>query len=71
VTIDKTIEHLKGTTKMKNEELFVGFSPEQQAKHEQYLINRFGEGMQEGIAQSKRKVKNWTKANWEHIFKKV
>jgi hypothetical protein len=50
---------------MKNEELFVGFSPEQQAKHEQYLIDRFGEGMREGIAQSKQKVKNWTKANWE------
>jgi DNA-binding transcriptional MerR regulator len=64
-TIDKTIEHLKGAKKMKNEELFVGFSPEQQAKHEQYLIDRFGEGMKEGIAESKRKVKDWTKANWE------
>ena len=64
-TIDKTIEHLKGTKEMKNEELFVGFSPEQQARHEQYLIDRFGEGMREGIAQSKQKVKNWTKANWE------
>src|ERR1043165_9476736 len=35
-TIDKTIEHLKGTRKMKNNELFVGFSPEVQARHEQY-----------------------------------
>lgn len=25
-TIDKTIKHLKGTNKMKNEEMFVGFS---------------------------------------------
>jgi MerR family transcriptional regulator, thiopeptide resistance regulator len=65
VTIDKTIEHLKGTKKMKNEELFAGFNPEQQAKHEQYLIDRFGEDMRESIAQSKQKVKNWTKANWE------
>ena len=65
VTIDKTIEHLKGTKKMKSQEMFAGFSPEQQAKHEQYLIDRFGEGMKEGIAQSRRKVKNWTKANWE------
>jgi DNA-binding transcriptional MerR regulator len=64
-TIDKTIEHLKGTKKMKGQELFVGFSPEQQAKHEQYLIDRFGEGMKEGIAQSKQKVKSWTKSNWE------
>jgi len=64
-TIDKTISHLKGTRKMKNQELFVGFSPEQQAKHEQYLIDRYGEGMKKGIEQSKRKVKNWTKADWE------
>ena len=50
---------------MKSQEMFAGFSPEQQAKHEQYLIDRFGEGMKEGIEESKRKVKNWTKANWE------
>ena len=25
-TIDKTVKHLKGTTKIKNEEIFVGFS---------------------------------------------
>jgi MerR family transcriptional regulator, thiopeptide resistance regulator len=64
-TIDKTIEHLKGTKKMKSQELFMGFSPEQQAKHEQYLINRFGDCMKDGIAQSRKKVENWTKANWE------
>jgi MerR family transcriptional regulator, thiopeptide resistance regulator len=65
VTIDKTLEHLKGTKKMKSQEWFAGFSPEQQEKHEQYLIDRFGEGMKEGIAESKRKVKDWTKADWE------
>jgi len=64
-TIDKTIEHLKGKTKMKTEELFAGFDAEQQAKHEQYLVDRFGEGMKEGIAQSKARVKNWKKADWE------
>ena len=65
VTIDKTIKHLKGTRKMKNEDLFVGFSPEEQTKQEQYLIDRFGEGMRDGIAESKKKVKDWTKADWE------
>ena len=64
-TIDKTIEHLKGTQKIKGQELFVGFDPKQQARHKRYLIDRYGEGMKEGIAQSKQKVKNWTKANWE------
>jgi DNA-binding transcriptional MerR regulator len=65
VTIDKTIEHLKGKKKMKSQEIFAGFDHEQQAKHEQYLIDRYGEGMKEGIEQTKQKVKNWTKAKWE------
>src|SRR5882724_4521030 len=43
-TIDKTIEHLKGKKTMKGQELFVGFDPKQQARHEQYLIDRYGEG---------------------------
>jgi DNA-binding transcriptional MerR regulator len=64
-TIDKTIAHLKGKGKMKSQELFVGFDPKEQARHEQYLINRYGDGMKESIALSKRKVKNWTKADWE------
>ena len=65
VTIDKTIDHLKGTRKMPSQEMFVGFDPKEQAKHEEYLINRFGDEMRQEIAQSKRKVKNWTKADWE------
>jgi DNA-binding transcriptional MerR regulator len=64
-TIDKTIQHLKGTKKMKSQELFDGFSPEQQAKHEQYLVDRFGDGMKESITQSKARVKHWTKGDWE------
>jgi len=64
-TIDRTIEHLKGAKKMKNQELFAGFSPEQQARHEQYLVDRYGAGMKETIAESKVRVKDWTKAKWE------
>jgi DNA-binding transcriptional MerR regulator len=64
-TIDNTIEHLKGAKKMKGQELFTGFSPEQQAKHEQYLIDRFGGQMKDEIARSKARVKDWTKADWE------
>jgi len=50
---------------MKSQEMFVGFSPDVQAKHEQYLVDRFGDGAKKGIAQSKQKVKNWTKSDWE------
>lgn len=66
-TIDKTIEYLKGTKKMKNQELFVGFDPEEQARHEQYLIDRYGEGIRESIARTKKKVKNWTKGDWAKV----
>jgi DNA-binding transcriptional MerR regulator len=64
-TIDKTIEHLKGKTKMETKELFAGFDVEEQARHERYLIERFGEGMRDSIAQSKARVKEWKKADWE------
>ena len=64
-TIEKTIEHLKGEKKMKTEEMFAGFSAEQQAKHEQYLIDRFGEPARAGIAESKQRVQGWSKAKWE------
>jgi DNA-binding transcriptional MerR regulator len=65
VTIEKTIEHIKGTKKMKTSELFAGFRPEQQAAHEQYLVERFGDDATQGIAQSKARVKSWTKADWQ------
>jgi MerR family transcriptional regulator, thiopeptide resistance regulator len=64
-TIDKTIAHLKGQTKMKSEEMFAGFSPEEQARHERYLVERFGEPVKGDIARSKAKVKNWSRADWE------
>jgi MerR family transcriptional regulator, thiopeptide resistance regulator len=64
-TIDKTLEHLKGTKTMKDQELYWGFSKEKQAEHEKYLIDRYGEGMKAGIAETHRKIKNWTKADWE------
>src|SRR5262245_8906070 len=65
-TNDKTIEQLKGKKKMKSQQMFAGFDPEQQARYEQYLINRFGEKMKEGIAQSKIKVKDWKEADWQN-----
>ena len=64
-TIDRTIEHLKGTKKMKDQEMYWGFSKEKQAEHEKYLIDRFGQGMKEGITESHKKIKHWGKAEWE------
>lgn len=68
-TIDKTIEHLKGTKKMKEKEMFSGFSKEQQAEYEKQIIERFGEQGKAHIEESKQNRKKWTKADEEN-FKK-
>jgi len=64
-TIDQTIEHLKGKKKMKDQAMYNGFSKEKQAEYEKELIGRFGEKARANIAESHRKVKNWTKTDWE------
>jgi DNA-binding transcriptional MerR regulator len=64
-TLDHTIEHLKGKRNMNTKEMFLGFSPEEQARHERYLVERYGERMRESIAQSKTRTRNWTKADWQ------
>lgn len=65
-TIDKTIEHLKGTKKMKGQDMYEGFSKEKQAEYEKQILERFGEKGRAAIAESRQNVKNWSKANWEH-----
>ena len=64
-TIEKTIQHLQGTTNMDNKALFEGFDPKQQEEHEQYLIKRFGGDMKQNIAKSNKRVKDWSKQQWE------
>lgn len=58
-TIDRTISELKGTTMMKDSELYQGFSPEKQAGYEAELVERFGPGMRARIDQSR--------AAWEKL----
>lgn len=64
-TIDRTLEHLKGKRKMKDTALFSGFDQARQTEYENQLIEKFGEKMREGIAESRRKVKNWSNEDWE------
>ena len=68
-TIDNTIEHLKGTKKMKEKEMFSGFSKEQQAEYERQIIERFGERAKAHIEESKQKIEKLSKADLE-ILKK-
>jgi hypothetical protein len=52
-TIDRAIAELKGEGTMTDNELYKGFSPEKQAEHEQYLVDRFGGAARAAIDQSK------------------
>lgn len=63
-TIDKTISHLRGKEKMKNEELFIGFGPQKQKEYEQYLLDS-GKVTQKQIDQSWKNVKHWKKEDWD------
>jgi len=58
-TIDKTISHLRGKVKMKDEELYYGFDSEKQKEHEKYLVEK-GILTQEFLDESNAKVKNWS-----------
>lgn len=64
-TIDRTINHLKEKRKMKDRAMFAGFDQAKQEDYEKQLIERFGEKAREGIKESNRRVKRWSKADWE------
>lgn len=64
-TIDKTIEHLKGIKKMKEKEMFAGFSKEKQAEYEKQIIEQFGEAGRAHIEESKKNVSHWSKEDEE------
>jgi hypothetical protein len=68
-TIDKTIEHLQGTKKMKETEFYHGFGKEKQAEYEKQLIERFGDRVKVTIAESHKRVKQWTKSDWDRSNK--
>lgn len=67
ITIDKTINHLEKETIMKDQEIFWGFKKEKQKEYEQYLIQRYGKGTEDRIAESYKNIKNWKKEDWDYI----
>lgn len=58
-TINKTISHLRGKEKMKDEEFYYGFDSEKQKEHEKYLVEK-GILPQEFLDECNQKVKNWS-----------
>ncbi len=67
-TVARTVEELEGGDEMKLEELFDGFDPKKQERHEAELVERYGEGAKEHIAESKKKMKGWTRADADHFM---
>lgn len=64
-TIDKTLNHLKGIKKMKDQEMYHGFSKEKQKEYEKQIIERFGEKGKAHLEECHQNVNNWTKSDWE------
>ncbi len=58
-TIAKTLAHLRGKTKMKDEELYYGFDSEKQKAHEKNLVEK-GIVTKEFLDECNKKVKNWS-----------
>ena len=63
---------------MKMEELFDGFDASKQERYEAELIERYGEGAKEHIAESKQRMKGWNRADadrfmneWQEIAREL
>ena len=65
-TIDKTIEHLKGTKKMKEKEMFAGFSKEKQAEYDKYLIDS-GRHTAEELEAGRKRLEKWQPDDWKKV----
>lgn len=65
-TIDKTIQNIKGDISMKDEDMYAGFSKETQKHYEDFLITRYGQVAKNYISESQKRIKNWTKEDFEN-----
>ncbi|SEP82084.1 DNA-binding transcriptional regulator, MerR family [Lentzea xinjiangensis] len=67
-TVARTIHELEGGDEVKLEELFDGFDAAKQERHEAELVERYGEGAAGHIAESKEKMKGWTRADADRFM---
>jgi MerR family transcriptional regulator, thiopeptide resistance regulator len=71
ITINKTINELKGAGIMKDQELYHGFSPEKQAAYEQYVAEHYGDAAKRVIEESRAKQKDWGKEDFAQLKAEV
>lgn len=67
-TIDKTVDHIKGTKKMKHQMMYTGFNKEKHYEYQTYLKNLIG-GDHPSFEECNKNIESWTKAEWEKIQK--
>jgi hypothetical protein len=66
-TVQKTIDTWEEGTSMKPEELFENFDPAKQERYEAELVERYGEDITPHIAESRRRMGRWSKADAARI----
>jgi hypothetical protein len=64
-TVERTILHLKGNVEMESEELFAGFSEEQQKKYEEEAHRRWGD---HEVKESQKRWGSYSKENKKQIM---
>jgi DNA-binding transcriptional MerR regulator len=62
-TIDATLATLTEGTTVNPEQLFDGFDPQQQARWEADLVERYGDDARSGLDESKRRMATWQRAD--------
>jgi MerR family transcriptional regulator, thiopeptide resistance regulator len=68
-TLDATLAALEGKADMNDKTLYHGFSPEKQAEHEAWLVDRFGSQVRTRIDEAKARMQQWSEADREaHVL---
>ncbi|KAA2264889.1 MerR family transcriptional regulator [Solihabitans fulvus] len=70
-TVSNTINQLEGGDIVAPDDLFEGFDTERQARYEAELVERFGEGAQAHIDETRRKRAGWTKQDYDGFQREV
>ncbi|HSA84370.1 MAG TPA: MerR family transcriptional regulator, partial [Patescibacteria group bacterium] len=66
-TIEKTIRSRKGSTKMKNDDLYGGFTKKQMEEYKEEARKRWGDT--DAFKQSEERTKHWIKADYDRVAK--
>jgi MerR family transcriptional regulator, thiopeptide resistance regulator len=62
-TLDATLAALEGKADMNDKILYHGFSPEKQAEHENWMVERFGNQVRTRIDESRARMQQWSQAD--------